>query len=273
MTVSSEGGETRALGAGAHSALRVVYCALARSPAASVLRSAVIERARRRVTATRVSAADVPHIVGLLSASGVKAWVAGGWACDALLGEQTRRHGDLDLVIAKPDRHPACEVLMHHGFALTHMFDADLMGTAVVLVDHRRRRKVALHLVEISDAWPASLRRTMQDLELGPQEIFATGTIAGHHLACLSAPTLVSLHTGYELKDRDRRDVCRLCVRFSLPVPPGYECPSDANEAEPPAPLAETASSSSTGPPRSSRRRAGALSWIRGPDRRGLRVK
>ncbi|HEY2330320.1 MAG TPA: hypothetical protein VGH94_00245 [Acidimicrobiales bacterium] len=32
-------------------------------------------------------------------------WVAGGWAIDLLLGRQTRRHGDLDILVLRPDQH------------------------------------------------------------------------------------------------------------------------------------------------------------------------
>jgi lincosamide nucleotidyltransferase A/C/D/E len=231
MTVATERGERRVAAAGARGALRVAYRALTRTPAARLLRLPAIERARRRLTATRINAADVPYIVGLLSAAGVEAWLAGGWACDALLAEQTRPHGDLDLVIAETHRQPACEVLADHGFALTEVFEAGLMRTALELLDRRGRRKVALHPLDMTsnrtDAWPVSLRRTMADLELGPEEIFVTGTVAGHQLPCLSAPALVALHTGYEPREEDRRDVCLLCTRFSLPVPPGYECPND----------------------------------------------
>ena len=37
-------------------------------------------------------------VLGRLQAAGVPAWLDGGWCVDALLGEQTRRHDDLDLV-------------------------------------------------------------------------------------------------------------------------------------------------------------------------------
>ena len=224
--------ETGAVAAGLRSTLRLVYRAVARSPAAPFLRSPVIERARRRVTATGVEPADVIDILELLRASGVETWLAGGWACDALLGEQTRPHADLDLVIAERDRRPACEALARDGFALTEVYEAGLMRTAIELLDRRGRRKVAMHLVDFLsdrvDSWTASLRRTMQELQLGTQEVFATGTIAGRSLPCVSAPALVALHTGYEPRPEDRRDVCLLCARFSLRVPPGYDCPGDA---------------------------------------------
>lgn len=46
-------------------------------------------------------ASDVIMIINALAAAGVDAWLDGGWGVDALVGEQTRPHDDLDLVIAR----------------------------------------------------------------------------------------------------------------------------------------------------------------------------
>jgi Aminoglycoside-2''-adenylyltransferase len=46
---------------------------------------------------------DVHELVDRLRDAGVAVWVDGGWGIDALVGEQTRPHGDLD--IALPTRH------------------------------------------------------------------------------------------------------------------------------------------------------------------------
>ena len=44
-------------------------------------------------------AQDVLEIVAYLDAAGVRVWLDGGWGVDALLGEQTRPHKDLDIVV------------------------------------------------------------------------------------------------------------------------------------------------------------------------------
>jgi Aminoglycoside-2''-adenylyltransferase len=43
--------------------------------------------------------ADVLAVLDLAEESGVRLWVDGGWGADALLGEQTRKHGDLDVPV------------------------------------------------------------------------------------------------------------------------------------------------------------------------------
>ncbi|WP_232519770.1 nucleotidyltransferase domain-containing protein [Actinosynnema pretiosum] len=43
--------------------------------------------------------ADVLAVLDLAEAAGARLWIDGGWGVDALLGERTRRHGDLDVVV------------------------------------------------------------------------------------------------------------------------------------------------------------------------------
>jgi lincosamide nucleotidyltransferase A/C/D/E len=42
--------------------------------------------------------------MSLLDQEGVRAWLDGGWAVDALLGRQTRLHSDLDLAVVAGTR-------------------------------------------------------------------------------------------------------------------------------------------------------------------------
>lgn len=51
-----------------------------------------------------------------LEAAGVELWVDGGWAVDALLGEQTRDHDDLDVVVAARHEPLLRETLGRLGF-------------------------------------------------------------------------------------------------------------------------------------------------------------
>jgi hypothetical protein len=41
----------------------------------------------------------------LFSGCRAKWWVAGGWAIDLLVGRQTRSHGDLDVLVLRPEQH------------------------------------------------------------------------------------------------------------------------------------------------------------------------
>jgi lincosamide nucleotidyltransferase A/C/D/E len=214
-------------------ALRALYHVLAYTPVAPMLRLPALERLHRRVTATSVSAASVIEITQLLAASGVNTWLAGGWACDALLGEQTREHGDLDLIIGIEDVDRACKALERRRFVLRDRFSSSVWTTVLELLDRHRARQVGLHFVDCTrttngSGWQASVHAVMLVGDLVSDEVVTTGTIAGHEVPCLSAPALLALHTGYEPDETDRRDVQAICRRFSLPVPPAYQGAGDA---------------------------------------------
>jgi len=48
---------------------------------------------------TRFEEAEFLRVIEALKASGLTFWVAGGWGLDVLVGCETRRHGDIDIVI------------------------------------------------------------------------------------------------------------------------------------------------------------------------------
>ena len=53
-----------------------------------------------------MTAESALSVITALDSHGVRACVGGGWAVDALLGEQTREHSDLDLWLPAADLDP-----------------------------------------------------------------------------------------------------------------------------------------------------------------------
>jgi len=84
--------------------LRATYRTMAASPVGAVLRHPAVDRVRLRSITVRPS--DVLEVLEALRAGGVEAWLAGGWGSDALVGTETRKHGDLDLVCSLGDEGP-----------------------------------------------------------------------------------------------------------------------------------------------------------------------
>ena len=62
---------------------------------------------------------SVLSVVAPLQQAGIRVWLDGGWGVDALVGEQTREHDDLDCVIAVSDAPAARDALAALGFAVT----------------------------------------------------------------------------------------------------------------------------------------------------------
>ena len=49
---------------------------------------------------------DAADLIALLEKNGLEVYVDGGWAVDAVLGEQTRPHDDLDIALPHVDNQP-----------------------------------------------------------------------------------------------------------------------------------------------------------------------
>ena len=83
-----------------------------------------------------MTTADVLAVLEALG--GLRVWVDGGWGVDALLGEQTRAHGDLDLAVDEAQLGEAELRLAYLGY----VEDDDACPgrpTRVVLADGRGR--------------------------------------------------------------------------------------------------------------------------------------
>jgi lincosamide nucleotidyltransferase A/C/D/E len=158
---------------------------------------------------------DVVEIVGALTAAGISASIAGGWGVDALLGRQSRRHKDLDLIVDASDAAQATarRVLHDLGYeAVDNRAEAGKwMPLKVVLRDPGGR---TIDLLPVHFEGGA----TGPDAEaaaapLGPAA-FVSGVVAGHPVSCLSPWVQLTFHTEYAPRRIDRRDVALLSSRF-----------------------------------------------------------
>ena len=158
----------------------------------------------------------VPSVLEALHDAGVSAWLVGGWGIDALVGEQTRQHRDLDIVFnARGDaEQSAVSALADIGFkfvkreAVPGSDPGCWLSTRLVMADDAGRL-VDLHPVE----FPLVVASGTEERKFSPQEAFVTGSVSGRPVLCLSAPLQLALHEGYEARDIDREDISRLLPR------------------------------------------------------------
>ena len=66
-----------------------------------------------------LSARDAVALYELLREYGVRCWLIGGWGVDALLGQQTRPHKDLDVLVRRQDLPRLRQLCREHGFVRT----------------------------------------------------------------------------------------------------------------------------------------------------------
>jgi len=178
-------------------------------------------------------AEDVLELYTLLLEDHVQIWLDGGWGIDALVGQQTRPHKDLDAFVAFDDLPALAETLYRRGFRLKEIWSENrwrgcdvhvpLIGTgefpgqvatAFVLVD-TVGRELDFHVMDVDEhgsgvpAWDC-------DLTFPPDALQGQGVIAGVPVRCLTAAMHLQTHRGYELQEKDKQDLRWLRERFGI---------------------------------------------------------
>jgi len=159
----------------------------------------------------------VLELLDAFDARGVHAVVSGGWAIDALLGEQHRPHVDLDVWVEAADTEALVVALVETGVDRLHPWPGDRPWNFVVHDGERRR--VDLHLYERLDDGRLRYGSAASPSHFTEPDLAGAGSIAGREVCCESATFALANHTGYEPRAVDRDDVARLCDRFGLERP------------------------------------------------------
>src|SRR6266850_583039 len=166
-----------------------------------------------------MTADDICAFLVQMDAAGVRVWLDGGWAVDACLGSQTRRHGDLDIVIEERDVPAAIATLQRRQYVPVPRDDTRAWN--FVLGDDAGHQ-IDFHVI-VLDEHGRGVYGPPQNGESYPAEALAgTGTVKGRAVACIAPEWLVRFHTGHEVDATDWADVSALCRRFGIPVPGEY---------------------------------------------------
>ncbi|MEV0393661.1 nucleotidyltransferase domain-containing protein [Polymorphospora rubra] len=167
-----------------------------------------------------MDAADAVALLGRLADHGVEVCVGGGWSVDALLGEQTREHRDLDVWL--PAAHLERLFVAFAGTGLDRILPWPGDRPWNFVLHDGVRLRVDLHLYEpLADG--ALHHGSVVDGVLFPAEALAgRGLIAGVPVRCEAAEWAVRWHTGYPPREVDRHDVPLLCARFGIDLPAAF---------------------------------------------------
>jgi lincosamide nucleotidyltransferase A/C/D/E len=156
--------------------------------------------------------ADVVDLIDAFEGAGVDVWLDGGWGVDALLGEQTREHDDLDLVVGREDVPRLVDALGKRGYEVAK----GELPTCIVLLDEVGRQ-VDVHPVAFDDAGDGIYRmEDGRDWAYPAAGFGGRGEVLGKSVRCLSPEVQVLCHAGYELGDTDHHDLALLRDRFGL---------------------------------------------------------
>ncbi len=174
-----------------------------------------------------MTAEDAIGIYQRLVNHDIQVWLVGGWGIDALLGEQTRPHKDLDVIMLVDDVARLCELLSHDGYQFGYLWEENLNTvdahgietvTAFVLQDGKGRELDA-HAMRLDDAGNGIPAWDAEGRILKRQDLAGEGRIAGVAVPCFTAEMQMACHTGYELPDKQSRDLERLHEKFGVAYP------------------------------------------------------
>lgn len=156
----------------------------------------------------------VIEIVRLFTENGIELIIDGGWGVDALLGEQTRPHEDLDLAVFHKDVPKIRELLVGLGYSVVSRDDSwecnFVYGNELG------------HLIDIHSCTFNENKENIFGVKYDWESLQGSGLIGGVEIRCIPPRWLVDFHTGYPLDDNDFHDVSLLCKKFNLPLPREY---------------------------------------------------
>ena len=163
----------------------------------------------------RMSAATAVQLLQLFERHGIEVIVDGGWGVDALLGEQTRSHNDLDIALEHKDVPQIRALLEAHGYSDVPRDDS---WECNFVMGDEQGHEVDLHSYTFDDQGT-----NIFGVEYPLDSLNGTGTIQGYAVRCITVDWMVKFHSGYEFDEEDYRDVAALCERFGIALPAEYE--------------------------------------------------
>ena len=164
---------------------------------------------------------DVIQVLVALERHDIHVWIDGGWGVDALIGEETRDHLDLDLAVDQRDLPRIEQTLGALGFERDRTVESGL--PARLVLRDSRGLQIDLHPLVFDThghGWQQLSGSGRAWGRYPAEHLVATGTIAGREVRCLTPELQVRFRMGYEWNERDEHDLTLLASHFEIPLPP-----------------------------------------------------
>ena len=166
-----------------------------------------------------MTARDVAAVLDRLEGAGIEAWLDGGWGVDALVGEQTRPHDDLDLIVRVDDTGTMCAVLVEDGYRLAE----GVLESNFVLRD-ASDHAIDVHPVRFVDGDGIYRMENGADWVFPAGGFTGTGTVGDRPVRCLTPDVQMLCHsTGYVPGATDFHDMRLLNARFGTRLLPPFD--------------------------------------------------
>ena len=167
-----------------------------------------------------MTAQDVIAFVRLLQHHGIRVFIDGGWAVEALVAtdagvfQPSRRHADLDIAVQISDAARIRELLAGRGYREVPRNDS--WECNFVLGDEQG------HQIDVHSFSFDEDGKFIRGVPYPRESLSGHGSIAGFPVECIAPDWLVRFHSGYEVDENDYRDVRALCRRFGIALPEEY---------------------------------------------------
>ncbi|MDD2285483.1 MAG: aminoglycoside nucleotidyltransferase [Eubacteriales bacterium] len=163
-----------------------------------------------------VTKTDAVEIITYAEENEISIWIDGGWGVDALIGEETRVHNDIDLFVEESNSKKFIKILRGKGFI--EITEAYTTKSHTVWRD-TKGRIIDLHIFKFNRQGYI----VFEGEEYPPDVFSGIGKIGNKVVKCIDAENQVLFHLGYEHDENDVHDVKLLCERFNIPVPNEYK--------------------------------------------------
>ena len=129
-------------------------------------------------------------------------FIGGGWGVDALVGRQTRPHGDVDVLLDAPSLPAARAMLADLGFTVRE----DWLPVRIEVV-HPDGRRVDLHPVTFAPDGSGTQPGLDDTVFFYPAGCTTTGYVDGKPVSCLTAAQQLVSRQGFTWREVDHHDV------------------------------------------------------------------
>jgi hypothetical protein len=190
---------------------------LTRVPRIGTILASLIIRFDRRPLLT-FDVEEVMRVCSALDSEGISYWIAGGWGTDALVGSQTKRHADLDVVLGSFES--KLELFDHCVARLGYGRRAPLGGTIwfpddavyedarghrieVLCLEWRLLSKVQRSGLDSGASEDPSPANAEESTSAIVERCTTNGLLRGNTIPVLTVNAQRLLHTGYERRRED----------------------------------------------------------------------
>lgn len=157
----------------------------------------------------------VLNLYNLLQDNGITVWIDGGWCIDALLGEQTREHSDLDVAVNRRDNAKLRQLLESNGYAEQKRNDS---AEWMYVMKNSDGGQVDVHAFDYDDDG-----KNTYGIEYPFGSLTGKGILGNQEINCIDPEWMFKFKTAYEPKDKDLQDVRALSDRFGFELPDRYK--------------------------------------------------